>query len=275
MSLNKYSQLHRSLLFHWTQHPEEKGSETKLSDLCKFNPKAAPKSKQEREKFIEHLRSILTTGLRFSIPKCHHVEHITPAIQTKHNILCFSEWNVGSSWEHARRYGHIGLGFTRKYIMSHNGRPVIYVNHSKNDPIRKAMIKLLEGSTKDGALLDHAQVVASLLKIYKNPRKLKDPSEKPKGKKAGSSPDNDRGFALDFGAGLGNLEDREWRILDFNTQDETPRTLPCEPGKLAMIVLPDHQTLSLALKDEDIQSKVLPKDKPAICMISREMLRSI
>jgi hypothetical protein len=275
MNLNKYSQLHRSLLFHWTHPKCVKKPSAKKPEECKFIPKNPPKNKTEREKFTEHLKLILTEGLNFSCPSSQHVEQITPAIQTKHNIICFSEWNVGSSLEHARRYGHIGLGFTRKYIMNHNGRPVIYVNHSERDPIRKAMIKLLENSTKDGALLDHAQLVASLLKIYKNPRKLKDPCEKPKDRKAGRSPDNDRAFALDFGAGLGNLEDREWRILDFNTQDEKPRNLPCEPGKLAMIVLPDHQTLSLALKDKVIQEKVLPEDQPAICMISREMLRSI
>jgi hypothetical protein len=275
MPQNKYSQLHQSLLFHWTQPKCEKELSAKKSEECKFIPKAAPKTKPERDKFIEHLSLILTTGLRFGIPKCNHVEQITPAIQTKHNILCFSEWNVGSSSEHARRYGHIGLGFTRKYIMSQNGRPVIYINHKQSDLIRKAMIKLLESSTKDGTLLDHAQVVASLLKIYKDPRKPRGSGGEIKARREGRTPDEDRTFALDFGTGHGNLEDREWRILDFNTQDVTPRILPCEPGKLAMIVMPDHKTLSLALQHDRIREMVLPEGKPAICMISREMLRSI
>lgn len=280
MSLNKYSQLHRSLLFHWTQHPEEKGSETKIADECKFVPKAAPKSKQERKKFIEHLRSILTKGLRFSVPKCHHVEQITPAIQTKHNILCFSEWNVGSSWEHARRYGHIGFGFTRKYIMSQNGRPVLYLRKAQknHDPTTEAMVKLLESAIQDDDLRDHAQWIASLLKLSKDPRTSKGSNDNDKQnnrKKNVKSPDEDRSFALEFGGIHGNLEDREWRILDANMHNDTHRTLPCEPGKLAMIVLPDHQTLSLALQDDGIREIVLPKDKPAICMISREMLRSI
>ena len=275
MNRNKYSQLHQSLLFHWTQPSEEKGSETKIADECKFIPKTVPNTKPERDKFIEHLSLILTTGLRYGIPKYNHVEQITPAIKTTRRIISFSEWNVGSSSEHARRYGHIGLGFTRKYIMSHGGRPVIYINNQKTDPVRKAMIKLLESSTKDGTLLDHAQVVASLLKIYKDPRKPRGSRGEIKARTEGRTPDEDRTFALDFGTGHGNLEDREWRILDFNTQDVTPRILPCEPGKLAMIVVPDHETLSLALKDASIHEMVLPKDKPAICMISREMLRSI
>ena len=275
MSRNKYSQLHQSLLFHWTQPPEENGSETKIADECKFIPKAVPKTKPERDKFIEHLSLILTNGLRFVIPKCNHVEQITPAIKTTRRIISFSEWNVGSSSEHACRYGHIGLGFTRKYIMIHGGRPVIYINNHKTDPVRKAMIKLLESSTKDGTLLDHAQVVASLLKTYKDPRKPRDPRVEAKARRKGRTPDEDRTFALDFGKGHGNLEDREWRILDLHTQDVTPRILPCEQGKLAMIVMPDHETLSLALQDEGIRDMVLPKDKPAICMISREMLRSI
>ncbi len=275
MNRNKYSQLHQSLLFHWTQPADEKGSSTKIADECKFIPKAVPKTKPERDKFIEHLSLILTTGLRFGIQKCNHVEQITPAIKTTRRIISFSEWGVGSSSEHARRYGHIGLGFTRKYIMIHGGRPVIYINNQKTDPVRKAMIKLLESSTKDGTLLHHAQVVASLLKIYKDPRKPSDPRLEIKARREGRTPDEDSTFALDFGKAHGNLEDREWRILDFDIQDVTPRILPCEPGKLAMIVMPDHKTLSLALQDDRIREIVLPKDKPAICMISREMLRSI
>lgn len=274
MNRNKYSQLHQSLLFHWTQPPEEKGSK-KRADECKFIPKSAPKNNADRKKFIEHIGSILTSGLRFCPPKCNHVEEITPAIKTTHSIISFSEWNVGSSSEHAQRYGHIGLGFTRKYITSYGGRSVIYINNQKTDLVRKAMIKLLESSTKDGILLDHAQVVASLLKIYKDPRKPRDPRVETKTVRKERTLDEDRTFALDFGKGHGNLEDREWRILDFNTQDVTPRILPCEPGKLAMIVMPDHETLSLALQDEGIRDMVLPEDKPAICMISREMLRSI
>lgn len=275
MNRNKYSQLHQSLLFHWTQPPDEKGSETKIADECKFIPKAAPKSKPDREKFIKHLSSILTNGLNFSHPKCNHVEQINKSIQSKHRVLCLSEWNVGSSSEHARRYGHIGLGFTRKYIMSHGGRPAIYINNQKTDPVRKAMIKLLESSTKDGTLLEHAQVVASLLKIYKDPRKPKGSRGEIKARRGGRTPDEERTFALDFGTGHGNLEDREWRILDFNTQDVMSRILPCEPGKLAMIVMPNHETLSMALQDDGIRGMILPKDKPAICTISREMLRSI
>jgi hypothetical protein len=275
MNRNKYSQLHQSLLFHWTQPADENESNTKIADECKFIPKAAPKSKPDREKFINHLSSILSTGINFSHPKCNHVEQINKSIQTKHRFLCLSEWNVSSSSEHARRYGHIGLGFTRKCIMSHGGRPVIYINNQKTDPVRKAMIKLLEGSTKDGTLLEHAQVVASLLKIYKDPRKNREPRLEIKVRREGRTPDEDSNFALDFGKPHGNLEDREWRILDFDIQDVTPRILPCEPGKLAMIVMPDHKTLSLALQHDRIREIVLSKDKPAICMISREMLRSI
>lgn len=280
MSRNKYSQLHQSLLFHWTQPPEEKGSETKIADACKFIPKAVPKTKPERDKFIEHLSLILTTGLRFSIPKYNHVEQITPAIKTTHSIISFSEWNVGASSAHALRYGHIGFGFTRKYIMRHNGRPVIYLRKSgkNNDPTTEAMVKLLESALKDRDLCVHAQLIASLLKLTKDPRSAKSSTvggEKTNMKKQAKAPDEDHIFALEFGGIHGNLEDREWRILGVNSQDSKPSNLLCEPGNLAMIVMPDHKTLSLALKDASIRAMVLPEGKPAICMISREMLRSI
>jgi len=280
MNRNKYSQLHQSLLFHWTQPPGEKESKTKISDECKFIPKAVPKSKPDRKKFIEHLKSILSEGLRYSCPKGIHEEKITDLIETRHRLISLSEWNVSASAEHALRYGHIGLGFTRKYIMSHGGRPVIYLRKSEKnkDPSTEAMVKLLESALKDADLCDHAQVMASLLKLSKDPRKLKGSvvgDEKTNRNKKAKAPDQDGIYALEFGGIHGNLEDREWRILDPNSQNDKPRTLLCEPGKLAMIVVPDHKTLSLALQDDGIRGMVLPEGKPAICMISREMLRSI
>lgn len=280
MNRNKYSQLHQSLLFHWTQPPDEKGSQTNIADECKFIPKAAPKSKLDREKYIEHLRSILTSGLRFSTPECNNVEEISHSIKTTHRIISLSEWNVGASSEHARRYGHIGLGYTRKYIMSHGGRPVIYLRKSEKskDPATEAMVKLLQSALKDHDLRDYAQVISSLLKLSKDPRSAKgsaDGDDKTNRKKQAKAPDEDHIYALEFGGIHGNLEDREWRILDPNSHDDKPRTLLCEPGKLAMIVVPDHKTLSLALQDDGIRGMVLPEGKPAICMISREMLRSI
>jgi hypothetical protein len=271
MNRNKYSLLHRKLLFHWTQkNPDEEGTK-------KFIPKAPPQTMPDRLVLISHLRSILTEGLRYSCPKGIHEEKITDLIQTRHRLISLSEWNVGASSEHARRYGHIGLGFTRKYIMSHDGRPVIYLRKSEkdNDPTTEAMIKLLNSALKDDDLRDHAQLIASLLKLSKDPRKPNKSDDKSKKRKPGRSPDEDHNYALKFGGIHGNLEDREWRILDPSSLDCKPRVLPCEPGKLAMIVLPDHKTLTLAFKDESIRNIVLNTEKPAICVISREMLHSI
>lgn len=274
MNRNKYSLLHQKLLYHWTQPDGLRQNANKESNK-KFIPKPLPRSMVDRLALIAHLKSILKEGLRYGIPKDSHTEKITDLIQTTHRLVSLSEWSVSDSTEQAYRYGHLGLGFTRKYIMSQDGRPVIYIHHQKSDPIRKAMIKLLESSSKDRVLDDHAQVVASLLKLYKDPRKPRISDGERRERREGRTPDGDRIFALEFGGIHGNLEDREWRILDVNSQDDKPRALLCEPGKLAMIVMPDHKTLSLALKDDFIRDMVLPKDKPAICIMSREMLRSI
>jgi hypothetical protein len=229
----------------------------------------------DRLAMIAHLRSILKEGLRYNFPIGSHVEKIADLIQTRHRMISLTEWSVSDSSEHASRYGHIGFGFTRKYIMSQNGRPVIYINNRKNDPVRKAMIKLLESSSKNHALLDHAQLLASLLKLYKDPRNPRKSNDEPRERNPGRTPDKDHNYGLRFGGIHGNLEDREWRILDAGALDCAPRILPCEPGNLAMIVLPDHKTLTLAFKDKCIRDIVLNPDKPAICVISRELLNSI
>jgi hypothetical protein len=111
--------------------------------------------------------------------------------------------------------------------------------------------------------------------LYKDPRKPNSTDGELRERKSGRTPDEDQNYALQFGGIHGNLEDREWRILDTDSRDDKSRALSCEPGKLAMIVVPDHKTLTLALKDKAIQEFIMNPDKPAICIISQEMLYSI
>jgi len=42
------------------------------------------------------------------------------------NITCFTELKISSSYEHTMKYGLLGLGYSRKFILSNGGRPVHY-----------------------------------------------------------------------------------------------------------------------------------------------------
>ena len=41
--------------------------------------------------------------------------------------LCFTEIRLSQAQTHAERYGKLGIGFTRDFIMNKGGRPVIYI----------------------------------------------------------------------------------------------------------------------------------------------------
>jgi hypothetical protein len=58
--------------------------------------------------------------------------------------ICFTEIRLSQAQTHAERYGKLGIGFTRDFIMNKGGRPVIYVPfHAGNDG------RLLEDSIRN------------------------------------------------------------------------------------------------------------------------------
>ena len=270
MSSPKYAQIHRQLLFHWTA-PKKLGE---------------PRKRSEHLAYLDLLKGILNEGLRFSTPGSEHAEWIERGkIEASRPMICLSEWGLADSRAHAGRYGKMGFGFTRKFIMKKGGRPVIYVPNARNDQFRKSLIEVLRMAKETPGLEEHYGILASSLKAYHFPRDIQKARPDIGSKKTGTVPrrpkvlPEDSGLRLDFGGIFSNLEDREWRILRSTNRKSVspgqPVTLECSPGNLAMIVLPDHQTLSLALQDEGIREHLFVPEQPAVCLVSKEMIFSI
>jgi len=271
MPQKRFAQLHRQLLFHWTMPDTE--TPKKIVPL--------PKTRAERSAYVEHLGEILKNGLEFNTPEKRHAEHIVKgSIEATLPMLCFSEWSVSGGLAQAGRYGHMGLGFTRKFIMEKGGRQVIYLPNKANDPFRMAMVKLLENAKKSNFPPVHLDLITSLLKTY-SPSTEKPSSNtlrKPGNAGKVSLPKaDDLHLDIDFGGLYKNLEDKEWRVIqpkDSRRKIDTTK-ITCEPGSLAMIVLPDHKTLAHVMQHEGIRARIFMEDKPAVCLLTREMLYSI
>jgi hypothetical protein len=288
MSTAKYTQLHRQLLFHWTGKQKEAAIK--------------PRTRQDRLNYLDLLGKILDNGLRYSRPSQDHTEWIEKGlVEAKHPMLCFSEWGVSESSAHSGRYGFMGLGFTRRFIMKQGGRPVVYVDNSKSDPFRIAMLGLIRAAKAsthlDAKVLEQVEIVSSYFKAYhfkRTPERPEAPGEPKKSRVANNSrtPAEDRHLRIDFGGLLANLEDREWRVLAKNSDPEKEIFMGFSPGDLAMIVFPDHQTLSLAMRSSEIMKVILRdrygplgkgsrkrdadgSEKPCVCLVSREMIRSM
>jgi hypothetical protein len=268
MSQNRYSQLHRKLLFHWT------------------GPLEVPviKTPSDRSAYLELLASILGKGLRYSTPGEDDTEWIEKdEIRATRPMLCFSEWGVAESNSHSGRYGFMGLGFTRRFVMRSGGRPVVYVPNTRSDPFRKALVEVIRSARQAGAtdpkLRRHADLLASYLKAYHFHRvPAKSSGDGPRAEKVRRSevrsrPEDDH-LRLDFGGIFANLEDREWRIV-AKSAPAVPEHLSFAPGELAMIVFPDHQTLGHAMRHPGIVKWLARPDKPAVGLLSREMIHSL
>jgi len=288
MSTAKYTQLHRQLLFHWT------GKQGGIA--------IKPRTRQDRLNYLDLLGKILDKGLRYSRPSQDHTEWIEKGlIEAKHPMLCLSEWGVSESSAHSGRYGFMGLGFTRRFIMKQGGRPVVYVDNAKSDPFRIAVLELIRAakasSHRNEKVMEQVGVVSSYFKAYhfkRTPEKPGAAAEPKKSRVAKNSrtPAEDRHLQIDFGGLLANLEDREWRVLAKNIDPDKENFMGFSSGDLAMIVFPDHQTLSLAMRSSEIMQVILRDrygppvtgsrkrdsdvyEKPCVCLVSREMIHSM
>jgi hypothetical protein len=107
--------------------------------------------------------------------------------------------------------------------------------------------------------------------------KEKNESKKTRCEKAATRNKNiyDDHLHIKFGGFRENLEDNEWRIVPRTKNIRNEQYLNFALGELALLVLPDHQTLSLALSEPEIASRLYSIGMPAVCVISRDMLPSI
>lgn len=112
---------HSDILIHWTSKELSKKS---LSEP------------DVQDEYIALLHSIYTKGLRFSIPKTPDVVvgvDCKSILETR-PIICFTELQLSKAQEHARRYGSLGIGFNREFLMKWGANPVFYVQN-KNQGI--------------------------------------------------------------------------------------------------------------------------------------------
>ncbi len=99
--------IHSKILVHWTGKNIERNPSANKSQL-----------------YVERLIDDLQNGL--------FTKRTTDAVIRKTKIknlvrICFTEIRLSQARTHAERYGKLGIGFTRDFIMNKGGRPVIYI----------------------------------------------------------------------------------------------------------------------------------------------------
>ena len=278
----RYSSIHRQQLFHWIgSHLDEQSDRGRLTDGL-------------REQYVACLETALDKGLWVKTPRDPDFLGQGDLIKVQRPICCFTEWTLGHSLPHTTRYGRLGLGFPKKFVLARGGQPVTYVrDSSRQDPYTAALLALARAFTDAdleqalGRRLESLRKHFDYLthfnkKIKKGVKRAAIP--RPVGKavaaaKPGAKKEPDV-CARSFGGTLHYLEEREWRIVydeslakffqeNKETRGPPPYYLPFEAGReLFTVVLPDNRTVNVAMQQKRIREHLFRKEAPHVTLLS-------
>ena len=214
-------EIHSKFLVHWTGKDIEDCPVTEKSRL-----------------YVERLKDDLEKGLFTR----RNSEDSIRYWKIKNLVrICFTEIRLSQAQTHAKRYGKLGIGFTRDFIMKKGGRPVIYVTYDE-----KGNDCLLENSIRNvyEKSSDNSQIHRSAKWIMAHVKRMS----------------NENGD--DF------YEEMEWRLVydessKHFTSDETEgiHRLKFEASDIKVIIFPDENTKQQSLSNNAIRdyfSKHLP-----------------
>jgi hypothetical protein len=250
-----------------------------------------------REEYIACLEKAFEHGLWVKTPRMPDQIDDGSLIKVKRPITCFTEWSLGQSLPHTTRYGRLGLGFPKQFVLERGGQPVIYVRDGKTkSPYVKGSLELAaflqDKSLTRGlaprqidALRDHFEYVSHFAKSIRKPPapRTKGPCKAVKSRPAMPTRVRDD-FRRKFGGTLHYLEEREWRIVfdpsiksHFVKSTRKPGQpeyyLPFKPGaELFTVALPDNRSVSIALSNRRLKSKLrewfYPENAPHVTLVS-------
>ncbi|MHC1763733.1 MAG: abortive infection system antitoxin AbiGi family protein [Verrucomicrobiia bacterium] len=202
--------IHPDILVHWT--PRKWAGQ--------------PLSEPRRREFVDLLKSIYTKGLLFTRPSKGEqvVGFETCTILPQLPILCFTELRLSQVERHIKRYGNLGIGFRRQYLLSRGANPVFYIQSAPHG-IVNTNLKCLERRLKDTPEL-------RVFMAY-----IKPMSSSPAGE-------------LDF------YDEMEWRIVAAHLPTKRVfalcdgrDSLDFNPSDVELLVFPDAETRRLAMSD--------------------------
>jgi hypothetical protein len=218
--------IHSKILVHWTGG----------NDIEK-------RPKDERPQlYVERLKNDLIEGLYVNTTEEDAIRKLKIKNLTR---ICFSEIRLSQAKKHAKRYGKLGLGFSRNFVLSKGGRPVIYT------PFKEvAGINLLEDSFRNVYHQSKGQnhIQKPLVSIMTHIKRMSN------------------------GKGEDYYEEMEWRIVHHAKNKHIVDTgsgihrLKFKPINLKVIIFPNEYTKRLSLRDDYIK-KYLSKHMPIIASL--------
>lgn len=285
--------LHETMLFrwmgYWIENPEDA---QELATKRPLLPKGSELTSDQRRSYISVLREALDPALGLPVSDYSDLDRVgkSEPLVNPRPCLFFTEQAAVTGEEHWRKYGRLGLGFTKRSVFRRGGRPVIYTG-GKNDPVQKAITSLREHFDiaevgTHSAVCEAVELLARLVKCTHLPRQNASPApgkpaRKPKATTQEKKPPRPMKYPLENRIGF--LHEREWRLLAPNKKSESWHTDPEDvlrfrPGigtELQIAILPDNETLQMAIDCDDIRTRLIQSDRPPLQLITAELLRRV
>jgi hypothetical protein len=271
---SSYNQVHKQQLFHWI------GSHIDEQALASSAPGRRLDDRQ-RELYLGCLRGALSTGIWLQRPRVAD-EIGDGALRVSRPIACFTEWSLKESRPHMGRYGRLGLGFPKRFVLDCGGQPVTYVRDvPSKDRYTQAMLTIgehLSGAPDEvrGAFEYVTHFVKRIKR--KRPRSDRPPPPEREAVPKERGPSRELLLQRQYGETLQFLEEREWRVV-FDPKlkghrcgpasGRPPHCLPFRPGwDLFTVVLPDNLTVNMLLQDDELRRLLFPKGAPHVSLLS-------
>ncbi len=182
----------------------------------------------KRDLYLKRLRDDYVDG--FFAKKCE--EGTLRGMKLKGLVrLCFTEIRLSQVETHTRRYGKLGIGFDRKFLINRGGRPVIYIPFEATDKLMEDTMKFVYKNSK-------GQVHERLKWLFAFVKRM---SDKPTTHKD----------SQDF------LEELEWRVVygekldagHFTRVPDGTYRWKFAPKDVRLLVFPDETAKVMALND--------------------------
>jgi len=226
---DKMTIIHTKFLIHWTGK--------------KFHIPTDPLNDELRDNYVEALINILENGFKMEKGKEEILDLDGKLLETFISRVCFTEIKLSLARKHAQRYGLLGLGVDRDFVLKRYGNPVFYMKSGDSNVAVNAnkVLEFLKEHDKKGAILLEYR---TLLAYFKN---------------MNDKDSND----------LTYYDELEWRITHLNRLEDEGRLsvvdrinhiylLKLKPVDVKVLVFPDEKTKTQAFNDTRL-SKLIEK----------------
>jgi hypothetical protein len=214
--------IHSKFLLHWTGKKD-------IETFCD-NIKA--------QKYVDRLKDYYENGLFLR----KTTEPTIRKLKIKNLLrICFTEIRLSQAQTHADRYGKLGIGFTRDFIMNKGGRPVIYIPFKADICLLEESIRNVYENSKGNQTIQR-----SIKWLFTYVKRMSDNN------------------------GDENYEEMEWRLVYDESPDNKDFTKGKEKGTfrfkfaasdVKVIVFPDEPTKEMSFNDTTLQ-RIFSQHRP-------------